>query len=250
MVLVKNKEQIANIQIAGSILKHIFQEIDEYIKPGMSSLDLNDFIHSHILTNKAEPAFLGYNSFPAVACISVNDEIIHGIPRKDKYFSDNDLVSVDIGVNFKGGIADASRTYHIGTQQQREDVHRLISSTRQALQSGIEMVSPLARISQISQAIFSHAEHSRLGVVKEFCGHGVGIHLHEPPDIPNYFSPQNTNIRLKEGMIIAIEPMFSLGSGEILYGDDNFTICTKDGSLAAHFEHTVLVTAHGHEVLT
>lgn len=249
MVIKKNAEQIQNIKVAGNIIAQIFVILKEYLKEGMTTCDIDRYIHELIVKEGGKPAFLGYQGFPASSCISINEEIIHGIPSDTKKIKTGDVVSIDIGVMYQDCIADSAYTYYIGTNPSHE-IQTLLIQTLHALQKGIEAVSPSNKISEIAKAVQSVATEHNLGVVKDYCGHGVGVELHEPPEIPNYYPNRCFNQKLKPGMIVAIEPMFTLGSGEITHLEDQTTVVSVDGSYAAHFEHTVLVREEGYQILT
>ena len=204
----------------------------------------------HIIKEGGTPAFLGYRGFPASACISVNEEIIHGIPSPHRKIHNDDIVSIDIGVVYQGGIADSAYTFFIGKNTPRDEITVLLKTTKLALQRGIETIRQNSHISDIAKAIQPVAKAQNLGIVKEYCGHGVGTELHESPEIPNYYPNRSSNHRLKAGMVIAVEPMFTLGNGKISHLDDETTVISADSTYAAHFEHTILVTEDGYDILT
>ncbi len=250
MITVKTDKQISNIHVAGSIIKHIFATIPEILQPSISTSDIDAYIHQSIIKEGGTPSFLGYHGFPASCCVSINDEIIHGRPSKTTLLASGDVVSIDVGVMYQGGFADSAHTFYVGDKTCTLEIQRLLTVTKEALFHGIAAVKPQNRISDIARAIYACAKKQKLGVVREYCGHGVGNAVHEAPNIPNYYPFIGQNARLIPNMVIAIEPMFSLGANAIIHGDDNFTVKTADAALAAHFEHTVLVTQDGYNVLT
>ncbi|MGQ9701409.1 MAG: type I methionyl aminopeptidase [bacterium] len=234
-------EGIKNIIIAGDIIHKIFTEIKNWDLRGMKTGVLNDFIHKTIVSHNARPAFLNYRGFPKSSCISLNDEVVHGIPD-ERVIKDGDLVKVDIGVSYNGYIADAAMTFVVGSIP--DNVARFIDITKQALKKGIEMAKSGNRISDISQAIQQTVEKNGYSVVRELTGHGVGKNLHEEPMIPNFvangFDPE-----LMPGMALAIEPMTNMGGYEVKTGSNGWTISTMDGSLSCHFEDTIIILKKG-----
>ncbi len=244
---VKTKQEIENMRKSGRILGNILQQIIDYTKPGMSTKDLADFAKSELSKQGGKPVFLGYYSFPDVLCVSVNDEVIHGIPRASHILKEGDIVSIDFGVNYEGMITDAARTFVVGNTNSAGKL--LISKTEQALFAGISVVKNNTMIGDISAAVETILRNANLGIVRDYVGHGVGHELHEEPNIPNY-GRKNTGAFLLEGMTIAIEPMATLGRDGVYTEADGWTVKTNDGSLAAHFEDTVLITKDGYEILT
>ncbi|MGQ9534327.1 MAG: type I methionyl aminopeptidase [bacterium] len=234
-------EGIKNIIIAGDIIHKIFSEIKNLDLRGMKTGVLNDFIHKTIVSHNARPAFLNYRGFPKSSCISLNDEVVHGIPD-ERVIKDGDLVKVDIGVSYNGYIADAAMTFVVGSIP--DNIARFIDITKQALKKGIEMAKSGNRISDISQAIQQTVEKNGYSVVRELTGHGVGKNLHEEPMIPNFvangFDPE-----LMPGMALAIEPMTNMGGYEVKTGSNGWTISTMDGSLSCHFEDTIIILKKG-----
>lgn len=246
MISIKSKREIELMEIAGSIVYQTHQHIKPLIKEGVSLLEIDREAEAFILSENAKPSFKGYDGFPNATCISVNEEVVHGIPSNRK-LKKGDIVSIDIGACYNGYHGDSAWTYAVGDID--EDKKNLLLHTKNALYEGIKQVKPGARIGDISYAIESYANEHNLGVVKELCGHGVGNHLHEDPDVPNY-GIKNTGPVLKEGMVIAIEPMLNLGTADIIIEDNDWTITTLDNKPSAHFEHTVLVTKDGYQILT
>lgn len=249
MVIIKNKTQIAHIKVAGNIIAQIFATIEDILEEGITTADIDSYIHAMIIKEGGRPAFIGYHGYEFATCISVNEAVIHGIPSKNIVIHAQDLVSIDIGVAYQEGIADSAYTFFVGDTPNKE-AQLLIDVTKHALLQGIREMVPGNYLHDISRAIEAEAKKHNLGIVKEYCGHGVGVKLHEAPEIPNFFVKSNNNIKLKEGMVFAIEPMFTLGTGDITHLSDNFTVVSTDNTLAAHFEHTVLITDTDHTILT
>lgn len=231
---------------AGHINYLAHKEIEKYIKPGVTTKELDKRIHDFVVAHGAYPSCLGYEGFPASACISVNDEVVHGIPSNRK-LKDGDIVKLDFTVRKAGYESDMTRTYLVGNVS--DTIKQSVIATEQALYEGIKQVRPGARIGDISYAIMSYAHSHGLSVVEELVGHGIGTEMHESPDVPNYGKP-NTGMVLKKGMTIAIEPMLNLGERYVEMLDNDWTIVTRDGMPSVHFEHTVCVTEDGYEILT
>lgn len=246
MIRVKNSRQVEGIRASCLLLSELLEKLKPFVKPGASLLELDRFAHDFIVSRKGRPAFLGYEGYPATLCLSVNEVVIHGIPDRRK-LADGDIVGVDCGIDLDGCFSDAAVTWCAG--EVCPETSRLLSVTRECLDRAIAAVVPGARIHDISRAVFSHATANGYGVVRQYCGHGVGLEMHEDPQIPNYVSP-GPNPRLVPGMTIALEPMINAGKADVKVLDDDWTVVTMDGSLSAHYEHTVLVTETGHEVLT
>ena len=246
MISIKSKREIELLKIAGNIVYETHKYIKPFIKPGVSLLKLDSLAEDFIRSKGATPSFKGYEGFPNATCISVNNEVVHGIPSNRK-LKDGDIVSIDIGACYKGYHGDSAWSYAVGKLS--SDCTYLMEHTKKALYEGIKVVKPGARIGDIGNAVEKYANAHNLGIVRELCGHGVGNHLHESPDVPNYGLP-NTGPVLKEGMVIAIEPMLNLGCCDIVVEDNDWTITTLDGKPSAHFEHTVLVTKDGYQILT
>lgn len=245
MISIKSNREIELMRKAGGYLKDTFDMIEKRIHPGISTLELDHIIHDYIVNLGCIPSCLGYEGYPASACISINDEVVHGIPSKRK-IKNGDIVSIDLVLSYKGYCADATRTYIIGDVD--DNIKSLVDNTKKAFYEGVKQVKPGAQIRDISKAIETYAHKSGLSVVEELVGHGIGTDMHEEPDVPNFDT--NSCIRLKPGMTIAIEPMLNLGKKEVYMADDNWTIKTLDGKPSAHYENTVLVTEDGYEILT
>ncbi|GIO69477.1 methionine aminopeptidase [Paenibacillus cookii] len=218
----------------------------KHIEPGITTGELDAIADHYIRSQKALPSFKGYNGFPASICASVNDQLVHGFPGKRK-LNEGDIVTLDIGAQYRGYHGDSAWTYPVGRIS--EEAQRLLDVTEQSLYAGLELVKPDVRLFTISHAIQRVIEDAGFSVVREYVGHGVGAELHEEPQIPNFGVPDR-GPRLKTGMVLAIEPMVNAGSRYVKTLEDNWTVVTVDGSLCAHFEHTVAVTADGHEILT
>lgn len=246
MISIKSQREIDLMVIAGNIVYETHKHIKPMIKPGVSLLELDAAAEKFILSKGAKPSFKGYDGFPNATCISVNEEVVHGIPSKRK-LKKGDIVSIDIGAEYKGYHGDSAWSYIV--EDASDDIKYLMEHTKNALFEGIKEVKPGNRIGDISYAIGKYADEHHLGIVRELVGHGVGNHLHEDPNVPNY-GIKGTGPLLKEGMVIAIEPMLNLGADDIVIDDNDWTISTLDGKPSAHFEHTVLVTKDGYQILT
>ncbi len=244
---VKTPVELDRMRKSGRILENVLNYVMQSTEAGMSTLALADLAADKLKELGGKPVFLGYHGFPHVLCVSVNDEVIHGIPRADHIINQGDVISIDFGVNYEGMITDAARTYVVGKTNSAEKL--LISKTEQALLTGINVVKSSTRVGDVAAAIEEVLTKAKLGIVKEYVGHGVGHELHEEPNVPNY-GRSGTGPMLETNMTIAIEPMATLGRPEVYVADDNWTVITRDGSIAAHFEDTVLVTENGPEILT
>lgn len=248
MTKVKTADEIEAMRHSGRILATVLQYLRPKVKPGISTADLAKFAKEEIVRQGGEPAFLGYEGFPSVICISVNDEIVHGIPRKDRIIKDGDLVSLDMGVSYKGMITDSAITVIAGRAKQKRHIE-LLDRTEKSLYEGLAVIRDKVRTGDIGEAIEKYLNKYGYGIVRDLVGHGVGHHIHEDPNIPNY-GRANTGPWLSAGMTIAIEPMVTLGGDNVFIDEDKWTVKTVDGSYAAHFEHTVLITETGYEILT
>ena len=246
MIKIKNNQEIALMREAGKITAGALELAATLVKPGVSLIHIDSEIHRFITSHGATPSFLHYNGFPASACISVNDEVIHGIPGK-RLLTEGDIVKVDVGACYKGYHGDAARTLFCG--EVSEDAKRLERITRESFFEGIKYADPSHRLGDISHAIQEHVENAGFSVVKEFVGHGVGAHLHEDPEVPNY-GRAGRGARLYEGMTLAIEPMVNFGTAEVSVLDNDWTVVTDDGMLSAHYENSILITENGPEILT
>lgn len=247
MISIKSKTEIARMSEAGKISAQALKVAGEYMRPGISTKEIDDAIYKFIVSAGAKPNFLGYGGFPGSACISINDQVIHGIPSKSVILKDGDIVSVDTGAVYNGYHGDNAYTFAVGTVS--EEAEQLLRVTRECLQKGIEAAKPGNRVGDIGYAVQSHAEQFGYGVVRKYVGHGVGTKLHEDPEIPN-FGTAGRGVRLTAGMTIAIEPMINLKGEDVKVLPDGWTVLTASGSLSAHFEHTVVITKDGAEILT
>ncbi|MCI5733520.1 MAG: type I methionyl aminopeptidase [Tenericutes bacterium] len=246
MITIKDKREIELMKHAGLLVSKMHKFIKPYIKEGITTKELDKLCYDFIKKNDAVPSCLGYEGYPATLCTSVNDTVVHGIPGNEK-LKNGDIISIDVVIGYKGYQGDAAWTYSVGEID--DEKKYLLEHTKEALYEGIKMVKPGNRIGDISNAVELCANKYNLGIVKELCGHGIGLDMHEDPDIPNY-GEKGKGPRLKEGMVICIEPMLNSGSADIYMKDDNWTIKTIDKRPSAHFEHTILVTKDGYEILT
>ena len=246
MITIKSKREIELLKMAGNIVYQTHQYLKPYIKEGITTKELDKLAEDFIRSKDATPSFKGYEGFPSTLCTSINSEVVHGFPS-DRKLKNEDIISIDIGACYKGYHGDSAWTYAVGEVDDK--TRKLLEDTEKSLFVGLAQVKPGNRIGDIGYAIEQYAHKHNLGVVKELCGHGVGTSVHEDPEVPNYGIP-NTGPRLKEGMVIAVEPMLTLGRPDIFIHDNNWTIDTQDGSLSAHFEHTVVVTKDGYQILT
>ncbi|HDM90463.1 MAG TPA: type I methionyl aminopeptidase [candidate division WOR-3 bacterium] len=247
MIIIKSDSEIKGIKEASRIVAEVLEYVREKLAPGTSLAAIDRWIDEYIRKRGGTPTFLGYRGFPKSSCISINNEVVHGIPTEEKVIKEGDLVKVDVGVTLKGYIGDAARTYVIGEVDER--TLELVRTTEEALYRGIDAARPGNRLSDISHAIQATAEAHGFSVVRELGGHGVGLKLHEDPIIPNYGKPGRGPV-LKAGMVFALEPMLNMGGPEVKTLDDGWTVVTKDGSLSAHFEHTIAIREKGPEILT
>ena len=246
MITIKSKREIELLEKAGHIVYLTHKYLEPLVKPGISTEELNRLGEEFIISQGATPSFKGYEGFPYALCISVNDEVVHGFPSKRK-LKDGDIVSIDIGACYKGYHGDSAWSYKVGNITAENKY--LLEHTEKALYEGIKQVKPGNHIGDISNAIEVYATAHNLGIVKELVGHGVGTTVHEDPEVPNY-GMAGKGPRLREGMVIAIEPMLTLGSPDIYVDSNDWTVITDDGSRSAHYEHTVAVTSDGVKILT
>ncbi len=246
MIRLKNEREIAGIRASGELLSETLKEALALVQEGITTREIDAFVRSRIERKGGKPAFLGYMNYPASICISLNNEVIHGIPGPRK-LRQGDLVSIDLGVDLNGYFSDSAVSVAVGTTTTARE--KLMRVTRECLERAISQALPGNRISDISRAVFDHATSHGCGVVREYCGHGTGFAMHEDPQIPNYVGA-GPNPRLKEGMVLAIEPMVNAGTGDIELLEDGWTVVTADGRDAAHFEHTVAVLRDRVEILT
>ena len=246
MIKIKSKTEIEKMSRAAEIVRDLLFELENLVKPGVTTLELDTFAENFILDQGAKPAFKGLYGFPGTLCVSINDEVVHGVPS-NRELIDGDIIGIDVGSIHEGFYGDHAKTFPVGNID--TDKEKLIDVTKECLMKGINQAKPGNRIGDIGYAIQSYAESFGFGVVKDLVGHGIGQELHEEPQIPNY-GEQNTGDLIKEGMCFAIEPMINFGTDEIYTKTDNWTICTKDGTPSAHFEHTITVDKDGPRILT
>ncbi len=246
MITLKSQREIELLKQAGNIVYRTHQYLKPYIKEGITTKELDQLAEDFIRSQDATPSFKGYEGFPGTICASINDEVVHGIPGKRK-LKNGDIISIDIGACYKGYHGDSAWTYPVG--EISDDLKQLLKDTEKALFIGLDQIKPGNRIGDIGAAIEEYAESCHLGVVKELVGHGVGTNVHEDPEVPNY-GKRGTGPLLREGMVIAVEPMLNLGEEDIYLMDNDWTIKTDDGLPSAHFEHTVVVTKDGYQILT
>ena len=246
MIKIKSERELELMRVAGKIVYDTHKYLKPFIKEGITTKKLDELAEDFIRSKGAIPSCKGYQGFPATLCISINDEVVHGIPGNKK-LKNGDIVSIDICACYKGYHGDSAWTYAVGDIS--DDKRYLMEHTEKALFAGLSQVKAGNRVGDISNAIQDYALAHSLGIVKELEGHGVGHDLHEDPGVPNY-GIKNTGPRLKEGMVIAVEPMLNLGTADIYMLDDGWTIKTDDGKPSAHFEHTVVITKDGYEILT
>lgn len=232
---------------ASRIVAETLNVIEESLKPGITTGELDRIAERHIRSLGAVPAFLGYSGFPASICASINDEVVHGIPSDKREIAEGDIVSIDVGTIVSGYYGDAAKTFAVGAVA--PEAAKLLEVTEEALIKGIEKCFPGNRLSDIGAAVQAHAESFGFSVVRRYVGHGIGRKMHEDPPIPNYGTPGNGPL-LKAGMVFAIEPMINIGGSEVATKEDEWTVVTTDGSLSAHFEHTVAIGKDGPEILS
>ena len=251
MILLKSPEEIERMRRSSGIVAEILAEVASRVRPGVTTGELDALAEELTRKKGAKPAFKGYvvggRTFPASICISVNDEVVHGIPSRDRVLRDGDLVGLDFGVCCDGYFGDAARTVPVGRTS--PEAQRLMDVTAASLAAGIEAIRPGAHIADISGAIQDVAEGAGFSLVREFVGHGIGRSLHEDPQVPNYRTGTR-GVKLSEGLVLAIEPMVNAGGPEVYVKDDGWTAATRDGRLSAHFEHSVAVTANGPYILS
>ena len=244
--MIKSSEEIELLKIAGQIVGDTHNYLKQFIKPGITTKELDKLAYDYIISRDATPSFLNYEGYPASICTSVNEEVVHGIPS-DRVLQEGDIISIDIGACYKGYHGDSAWSYPVGNIS--EEKKYLLEHTEKSLYEGLNIIKPGMKIGDIGYAVEQYALKHKLGVVKELVGHGVGKHLHESPDVPNY-GKKNTGMTLRKGMVIAVEPMLNLGTADIYILDDDWTIITADDKPSAHFEHTIVVTKDGYEILT
>jgi len=248
MITIKSEKEIDMMRDAGKIVRDVLLLMEESVKEGVTTFELNEIAHKFILKQNAIPSFLNYNGYPASICASINEEVVHGIPSKKRVIKSGDIVSIDVGAIYKGWQGDAARTFTVGNVS--EEVKKLVNVTRESFFKGVETIKEGTRLGDLGYAIQSYAESFGYGVVRDLVGHGIGREMHEAPEVPNYGMP-GRGFRLKAGMTIAIEPMITLGTWRVFQDEkDGWTIRTMDLKPAAHYENTIAVTKDGFEILT
>ena len=238
-ITIKSEREIELMAEAGKILERVHNELEKALRPGMSTKDIDTLGEEIIRSYGCIPSFLNYNGYPASICVSVNQEVVHGIPDKHRIIQEGDIVSLDAGVIYKGYHSDAARTHAVG--EVSEEAKKLIQVTKESFFEGIKFAKAGNHLFDISGAIGRYAEERGYGVVRDLCGHGIGTALHEAPEIPNY-EVGRKGVTLRPGMTLAIEPMINIGTHEVDWLDDDWTVVTRDGSLSAHYENTILIT--------
>ena len=246
-VTIKSKHEIQLMREAGKRLEDVHNQLAEIIRPGISTLEIDQFGEKAIRAYGCIPNFLNYNGYPASMCVSVNDEVVHGIPKKNRMLQEGDIERLEVGLIYEGYHSDAARTYGVGKIS--DEAARLIRVTRESFFEGIKLAQPGNHLFDISEAIQNHVESNGFSIVRDLVGHGIGTHLHEDPQIPN-FKEKRKGMKLRPGMTLAIEPMVNEGTFEVEWLDDDWTVVTADGSLAAHYENTIAITEDGYEILT
>ena len=246
-VSIKSTREIELMREAGRLLEITHNEMEKALKPGMSTMDINRIGEEVIRSFGCIPSFLNYNGYPASICVPVNDEVVHGIPHKDHIIQEGDIVSLDAGLIYKGYHSDAARTHLVG--ECSPEAKKLVEVTKQSFFEGIKFAKAGHHLFEISAAIGDYAESFGYGVVRDLVGHGIGTHLHEDPQIPN-FRQRGRGLKLMPGMTLAIEPMINAGTREVAWMDDDWTVVTMDGSLSAHYENTILITDGEPEILS
>ena len=247
MIIIKSKREIELMREPCKVTAEMLNDLAEFVRPGISTKDVNDFVEKRITGHGMTPTFKGYGGFPAAACVSVNEEVIHGIPNASRILKEGDIVSVDVGATCKGYNSDAARTYPVGTISAEDQ--KLIDVTRQSFFEGIKLAKKGQRVSDISAAIQVYVESHGYSIVREYVGHGIGKNLHESPEVPNFGNP-GRGVRLLPGMTLAIEPMVNSGAAAIRQLSDGWTVKTLDGKWSAHYENTILITDGEPEILT
>lgn len=247
MITIKIDAEIVLMRRANEIVAEALELVETKIKPGVSTKYLNDIVHDYIIKCNAVPSFLNYEGFPASICASINEEVVHGIPRKNRILEEGDIISIDVGSIYKGYNGDAARTFGVGKIS--DDNRRLIDVTRQSFYEGIKVLKDGARLGDLGYAIQNYVESNGFSVVRALVGHGIGREMHEDPAVPNY-GRQGHGARLKSNMTIAIEPMVNAGTYDVNILDDDWTVVTADSQPSAHYENTVVITDNGVEILS
>lgn len=247
MITIKSAEQIELMRKAGAVVKEVLDSLEDFVKAGRTTYEINQFAHNIITKCGAKPSFLGYNGYPASVCVSINEEVVHGIPSRHVVVKEGDIVSCDVGSILNGWQGDAARTYMIGDVG--EVKRKLVEVCKQSFFEGMKVLRAGARLGDLGYAIQRYVESNGFSVVRDLIGHGIGTEMHEEPNVPNYGIP-GRGTRLQAGMTIAVEPMINVGTYKVSMLDDGWTIVTKDGLPSAHYENTVVITEDGVEILT
>ena len=247
MVTVKTAQEIELMRKANLIVRDTLNLLEEKIKPGMKTRQLDKIAHDYITKCNAVPSFLGYEGYPASICVSIDEEVVHGIPSSERYIEEGQIVSVDIGSIYKGYNGDAARTFMIGNVS--EEKRRLVEVTKQSFFEGVRILKEGVRLGDLGHAIQSYAESYGFSVVRALVGHGIGTDMHEDPEVPNYGRPGH-GLRLKANMTIAVEPMINAGTFDVVMLDDGWTVVTADGKPSAHYENTIAITEDGVDILS
>ena len=247
MIIIKSEQEIVTMRQSGKVTGRILSELDDFIRPGISTAAIDDFVSEIIRKSGMTPSFLGYNGYPASVCASINSEVVHGIPSTKRILREGDIISVDVGCTHKGYVTDAARTYAVGTIS--AEAQKIMDAAKDSFFEGLKFCKLGYRLSDISHAIQTKAEGEGFSVIRDLVGHGVGRNMHEEPQIPNYGQP-GRGPRLAKGMVFAIEPMIAQGTYEIVTAADNWTVSMADGKLSAHYENTVVITEGEPELLT
>lgn len=247
MIVIKSKREIELMREPCKVTAELLKELEDFVKPGLSTKDISDFAEKKIEAHGMKPTFKGYGGFPAAACVSVNEEVIHGIPNASRILKEGDIVSIDVGATYKGYNSDAARTYAVGKIS--EEDQKLIDVTRQSFFEGVKYAMEGYRIGDIGHAIQTYAESFGMGVIRDYTGHGTGSRLHEDPFIPNY-GKAGKGAKIERNMTLAIEPMIALGTYEVRVLANEWTVVMADGKRSAHYENTILVTDGEPEILT
>lgn len=247
MITIKSAKQVEKMRASAKVTKEALELLEKHIKPGVTTAQLDKIAYDFITSKGARPNFLNYNGFPGSICASVNDEVVHGIPSGRAVLRKGDIISIDMGAELDGWHSDAARTFGVG--EISAEAQRLIDITRESFFEGLKYLKHGAKLGDVSSAIQKYVESNGFGVVRDLVGHGIGTHLHEDPSVPN-FGKAGHGVRLAAGMTLAIEPMVTEGHYKVCVLDDDWTVVTEDGSLAAHYENTVLITKDGYEILT
>jgi methionyl aminopeptidase len=247
MIIIKSKQEIDIMREAGKVTGQVLKELEDFIKPGVSTMEIDSFVENFIRSKGMIPSFKGLYDFPGSACVSINEEVVHGIPSEDRILQEGDIVSVDVGSTYKGYCSDAARTYAVG--EISDEARHLIETAKESFFAGMEFCKVGCRLSDVSHAIQAKVESEGFSVIRDYVGHGIGRDMHEDPQIPNFGKP-GRGPRLTEGMVFAIEPMIAVGSYETDVLLDDWTVVTVDGKYAAHYENTVVITDGEPELLT